>query len=319
MRHKEFLRKFQSQSIAVVGDIMLDKYIFGKVYRISPEAPVPVIDVERERYVPGGAANAAANVATLGGDAHLFGIVGNDLAKEILLDAVKSYSIDTSGVVSDARRQTIQKIRVVGQNQQLIRIDYEDKEYLDDNRGLQILKKIKEMERIDVMLISDYAKGSLSKELLRQMIAFARENKIPVIVDPKPRHMHFYKGCSLLTPNKTEAEEMSGIKLRTEQDVERAGTILRDTLDCDVLLTRGEEGMSLFERNANPVHIPTVAKEVFDVSGAGDTVIATLSLAIASGATLKEAAMMANQAAGIKVSKLGTAPVLLKELEAMLS
>ncbi len=208
---------------------------------------------------------------------------------------------------------------MVGQNQQLIRIDYEDKEYLDDNRGLQILKKIKEMERIDVMLISDYAKGSLSKELLRQMIAFARENKIPVIVDPKPRHMHFYKGCSLLTPNKTEAEEMSGIKLRTEQDVERAGTILRDTLDCDVLLTRGEEGMSLFERNANPVHIPTVAKEVFDVSGAGDTVIATLSLAIASGATLKEAAMMANQAAGIKVSKLGTAPVLLKELEAMLS
>ena len=131
--------------------------------------------------------------------------------------------------------------------------------------------------------------------------------------------MHFYKGCSLLTPNKTEAEEMSGIKLRTEQDVERAGTILRDTLDCDVLLTRGEEGMSLFERNANPVHIPTVAKEVFDVSGAGDTVIATLSLAIASGATLKEAAMMANQAAGIKVSKLGTAPVLLKELEAILS
>jgi D-glycero-beta-D-manno-heptose-7-phosphate kinase len=315
----KYLNKFKQKNIVVLGDIMLDKYIFGKVERISPEAPVPVVEVERERYVPGGAANAASNVATLTGNAILFGIVGNDAAKDILLDAAKERGISTEGIIIDGKKPTIQKIRIIGQNQQLVRIDYENKEYIDisaNNKWLSILKSFK---HIDAILISDYAKGTITKHIMDEIKKYAKSSNIPMIVDPKPIHKSYYKDISLITPNKKEAEEMSNIQIVTKEDVEKAGKKIMEELNCNVLITLGEKGMSLFEKNKEPFHIPTVAQEVYDVSGAGDTVIATLSLAISSGADFKEAAILANHAAGIKVGKLGTAPVTLAELEKNIS
>lgn len=315
MKLNKYLDEFKNKNIVVIGDLMLDKYIFGKVERISPEAPVQVVSVDKEKYVPGGAANAANNVASLNGGAYLLGIVGNDIAKDILIDVVKSKSIATEGIVIDSKKPTIQKIRVIGQNQQLLRIDYEDKRYIDNEANLKLLENIKKIDKIDAIIVSDYAKGTINKEIMCEIKEYAIENKILLIIDPKPKHKDFYKGASLITPNKKEAEEMTGIKIENNSDLEKVGKKLMDELECDVLITTGEKGMSLFERGKGPKHIPTVAKEVYDVSGAGDTVIATLSLALSCGASFNDAAILANHAAGIKVGKLGTAPVALNELK----
>ncbi len=312
---KKYLSKFQEKKIIVIGDLMLDKYIFGKVERISPEAPVPIVSVKNEKYVPGGAANAACNVSSLKGSASLFGIVGNDAAKDILFDVTEKKSINTKGIIIDAKKPTIQKIRVLGQNQQLLRIDYEDSEYIDNDANKKLIENIKKLDKIDAIIISDYAKGTITKKFMEEILPHTKKNKILLVIDPKPRHKSFYKGCSLITPNKKEAEEMSGIKIETKEDLEKVGNKLMNDLDCNILITTGEKGMSLFEKNNQVVHIPTLAKEVYDVSGAGDTVIATLSLTLSSGSSLKEAAILANHAAGIKVGKLGTAPVSLAELE----
>jgi D-beta-D-heptose 7-phosphate kinase/D-beta-D-heptose 1-phosphate adenosyltransferase len=312
---KKYLDRFNEKNIVVIGDLMLDKYIFGKVDRVSPEAPVAVVEVEKERYVPGGAANAANNISSLSGKPFLFGIVGNDLAKGILLDVVGSKSINTKGVVIDARKPTIQKIRVLGQNQQLLRIDYEDKEYIDKEANEKLLENLNKTEKPDSILISDYAKGTITKDFVEKIKEYTTKNNIPLIIDPKPKHKSFYKGCYLITPNKKEAEIMAGFTIETEKDIEKAGNKLVEDLDCNVLITTGEKGMTLFEKNKPAINIPTVAKEVYDVSGAGDTVIASLSLALSSGASLHEAAILANHAAGIKVGKLGTAPVSLNELK----
>jgi rfaE bifunctional protein kinase chain/domain len=316
---KKYISKFNGKNIIVLGDVMLDKYILGRVDRISPEAPVPVVKVSKENYVPGGAANAANNIVTMGGNAFLFGIVGNDLAKDIFLDEAKIRSINTENILIDAKKPTIQKIRVLGQSQQLIRIDYEDQEYIDKKMHLEIIDKIKKLENVGAIIISDYAKGIVTKELMKELEKYSKEKEILLVVDPKPRHKSFYNGVSLITPNKKEAEEMTGIRLVTSEDVEKAGKRLMEELDCDVIITTGESGMSIFEKKKKPVHIPTLAKEVYDVSGAGDTVIATLSLALSSGASLQEAAILANHAAGIKVGKLGTAPVSLEELKESLN
>ena len=306
--------KFSDLNIVVIGDVMLDKYIFGNVGRISPEAPVAIVQVKDEKYIPGGAANAAHNIVTLSGTTHLFGIVGDDIAKEIFLDVTKKNLIDTDGIISDATRQTIRKIRVVGHSQQLLRIDYEDKEYLQNSIIETMIDKLKNIKKIDAIIISDYAKGVISKEFMNEIKKIANK-QIPIIVDPKPKHKNFYKNVTLLTPNKKEAEEMSGIEIENEEDLLKAGNKLMNDLNCDILITTGEKGMSLFERKKDPIHIPTVAKEVYDVSGAGDTVIATMSLALAAGKSLEESAVLANHAAGIKVGKLGTAPVKIEELE----
>lgn len=311
---EKYLDEFKKKNIVVIGDLMLDKYISGKVDRISPEAPVPIVSVEKETYVPGGAANAANNVATLGGNIFLFGVLGNDNAKDIFLDVARSKSINTDGVIVAGDKQTIQKIRILGHNQQLLRIDYEERGYIESNIDEKLYSNMTNLERIDAIIVSDYAKGTITTKLIRRIIEYANKKNIFVIIDPKPKHKTFYKGCSLITPNKKEAEEMSSVNIETKQDLERAGRKLIDELDCDILITTGESGMSLFEKSKLPIHIPTVAKEVYDVSGAGDTVIATLSLALTSGASFKEAAILANHAAGIKVGKVGTAPVHLKEL-----
>lgn len=304
---------WKGKKVLVIGDVMLDKYLFGKVERVSPEAPVPVVAVERERYVPGGAANAANNVACLGGDAVLVGIVGNDLAKEILADEVKKRGIHARFIV-DPSSPTIQKIRVLNGSQQVARIDYEDTAYADEREVEAMVEHIMRQE-VDAILVSDYAKGTITQALLLDIKALAKKKGIPLLIDPKPKHKLWYIGCTLITPNKKEAEEMVGYQLSSKEEIERAGKALTQELDCHVLLTLGEKGMSLFEKGKPALHIPTVAQKVYDVSGAGDTVIATLALALASGMPLNQAAALANQAAGIKVGKVGTAPVAYEELK----
>ena len=308
------LDNFSKRKIAVIGDLMLDKYIFGKVERISPEAPVQIVTVERENYVPGGAANAASNVSSLTGEVYLIGVVGNDIAKDILVDQTKERMINTSGIVIDPTKPTIQKIRVLGQNQQLLRIDYEDKEYINGDLNEKLFASIMKIDGVDAVIVSDYAKGTITRGVMEGLKKYCKERNVLLIVDPKPEHKLMYKGVSLITPNKKEAEEISGVSIESENDLERVGKKIMEDLQCNVIITTGERGMSIFESGSAPIHIPTVAKEVYDVSGAGDTVIATLSLALSSGANLRDAAIISNHAAGIKVGKLGTATVSKQEL-----
>lgn len=296
---------------------MLDKYIFGRVHRISPEAPVPIVVVENEKYVPGGAANAANNIASMGAEAFLLGIVGNDSARDTLIRESQKRSIRTDHLVVSAVKPTIQKIRTIGNKHQLLRIDYENKEELGNEVAL-LADKLRRIDRIDAVIVSDYAKGTITRDLMSAVKTYARENNLLLLVDPKPCHKAFYRGVSLVTPNLREAEEMSGILIETESDLERAGKTIINSLGCSVVITRGGEGISLFQGDRPPVHIPTVAREVYDVSGAGDTVIAAMALALSAGATLVEATELANHAGGIKVAKLGTSPVLNNELRSHL-
>lgn len=306
--------QFGHPEILVLGDLILDKYVFGDVERISPEAPIPVVSVTKETFVPGGAANTASNIASLGGQAYLVGIVGNDEPARILIQESRARKINTQGIETDEAVQTIQKIRVIGQSQQLLRVDYENSFKV----SAQISKKFEgscfKNENLKAFVISDYARGTVNLALVDEAKAFCRKKNIPVIVDPRPEHKDWYRGVFLITPNRKEAEEISGRKLTSQDEVVRAGNEMSKALDCHVLITMGERGMSLFEKGREPVHIPTVASQVYDVSGAGDTVVATLAMALSSGKSLVEAAKLANQAAGIKVRKLGTASVSLAEL-----
>ena len=311
---KELLMKFKNQKIAVIGDLILDKYIYGEVDRISPEAPVPIVRVSKEKYVPGGAANVAVNISTLGGKSFLFGIVGDDQYNDILLQKIKEINIPTSGILVDSNKTTTRKTRVIGLNQQLLRIDHESTNYIETHQEEKLINKIKTINNLSAILISDYAKGTITKKLMLQLIQFSKENNIFLIIDPKPKHKDWYTGSTLITPNKKEAQEMSGIIIESEDDFIRAGKELVNKFDSNVIITAGAGGMYIFERSKEPQHIPTAAKEVYDVSGAGDTVAAAMSISISAGATLIQAAELANRAAGIKVGKSGTAPVFLEEL-----
>ena len=311
---KKYLDQFKSKRIAVIGDLILDKYIFGDVERISPEAPIPIINVKKESFAPGGAANVAANVSTLSGKAYLLGIVGSDSAREILLDTAHSYNINTDGIITDNDKTTIQKIRVIGQHQQLLRIDYEKTDYIDNEKNSILFKNLKNLKDISAIVISDYAKGTITQNLVEQIKQYAKQNNILLIIDPKPLHKPFYEGAFLITPNKKEAQKMSGIFIEKREDFIKAGQKLILEMNANIVLTAGELGMFVFEKGKEYIHIPTVAKDVFDVSGAGDTVVASLALALSTGTTLSEAAVIANHAAGIKVGKVGTSPVLLAEL-----
>jgi len=297
------LENFKEKNILIIGDIMLDKYIFGKVDRISPEAPVQVVEVKKENYLPGGAANVANNIAALNANAFMVGIVGNDNEANILLEELNKRNINTSGIVKDAQKPTTQKVRILGQKQQLLRIDYEKKDYINKEAENNILNFIKtQINNTDAIIISDYAKGVITQDLIKEIKDIAKEKII--IVDPKPKHKDFYKGTTLITPNLKEAKEMT----EKEED-------LIKELDSPILITKGEKGMSLYEKDGNITNIPTKAKEVYDVSGAGDTVVATLALALSSNATLKQAAILANHAAGITVGKVGTSTVTIEEIK----
>lgn len=315
---EKFFRKFKDKKILVIGDIILDKYIFGKVTRISPEAPVPVVDVYEEQYRLGGAANVANNIIALGGKACLCGIIGKDSAGKIVRDLLSERQIEQDLVFEDTRRTTV-KTRIIGGNQQIVRFDIEDRKRLEGKAKEIFLSKIKnELNNFDAVIVSDYKKGVVSEELFRILVDQKKKNGIFVAVDPKIGHFRLYKQVSLITPNIAEASHGAEVEIKDEKTLIKAGFNLLKKLDCDsVLITRGEEGMSLFERknsDVNVTHLPTIAKKVFDVTGAGDTVIATITLAHVAGVSLADAAKIANVAAGIVVGKIGTATASKEEI-----
>lgn len=288
---------------------MLDRYILGEVNRISPEASVPVFAVEKEFFAPGGAANVAVNIAALGGKVFVAGVVGKDEVGSALIKKLKAREIGTAGVIKIAGGLTTQKIRIVTQNQQLIRIDKEDNSVLADEIEKKLINFVsKNIKRWDALVISDYAKGVVGKKISKSVINLAKRHKKPIIGDAKPKHASYFKNISVLAPNHKEAAEMAGAN-----DIKRAGKIIRKKLNCNVLITQGPQGMILFEKDKIE-RFPSKAKEVFDVVGAGDTVTAVLALCLASGFDLRTAAVMANHAAGIVVGKRGTAAVSPKEL-----
>ncbi|MBS3114047.1 bifunctional hydroxymethylpyrimidine kinase/phosphomethylpyrimidine kinase [Candidatus Woesearchaeota archaeon] len=275
-----------------------------------------VVNVLKETYEPGGASNVANNVAALDGNAFMVGIAGNDEAKNILLEELKRKGINTNGIFTDNDKPTTQKVRIVGRSQQLLRVDYEKKEHVHKNiESAMITFLEKTIKDIDVVVISDYAKGVITPEISQRLIQISRENNKIVIVDPKPKHRDLYANVTLITPNNAEASEMTNIEDESDDALIEIGNKLLKYLNTNVLITRGEKGMSLFERDGSIKHIPANAKEVYSLIGAGDTVVATIALAMASGANLEEAATLANIAAGIKVGKIGTASVSIDEIK----
>lgn len=305
------LPDFSETQLLVVGDVMLDTYWRGPVKRISPEAPVPVMKVEAEEVRVGGAGNVALNASVLGARIHLLGLVGSDASADELeqLLLAKKVQCQLQRVTGS---KTIKKLRVLSQNQQLIRLDFED-DYINWNESQLVQNFLTQLPDVDVVVLSDYAKGTLWCS--SSLINAARVAGKPVVVDPKGTDFSRYKGATVITPNLAEFENVVG-HCDSEADIERRAVGLRDDLMLDsILITRSEKGMTLFARGHSPLHLPTRAQEVFDVTGAGDTVIATLASAIASGADLPDAAMFANAAAGVAVAKLGTATVTSQELQ----
>ncbi len=296
----EFLKDFSKKKILVIGDVMLDKTIVGDVSRISPEAPIQIVNVREEFYEPGGAANTAANIASLEGNVSLFGFVGEDYNAEVLLKILNKKKISC---FFDKNRITTLKERIRGRNQQLLRLDYEESSL--KNFSFENMRKLeKEMGPTDIILISDYAKGTVTGNLMNFLKSFDKK----IVIDPKPQNMSLYRDVFLITPNEKEALEIT-----SQKNVYMAGRILKKKFNCNVVVTRGENGMTLFSNNE--IDIPTTVREVYDVAGAGDTAIAALSLSLASGASLEEAVIIANHAAGISVRKVGTYQVKLRELE----
>lgn len=306
MNPRELLKNFKDTKILVIGDLILDCYIWGNVNRISPEAPVPVVEVKNDTFMLGGAANVADNIIALGGKATVVGIAGKDRAGDILRELLYERSVE-SAIFEDARPTTI-KTRVIANNQQIVRFDKEDSSRISPkllNNITGLLKKT--ISNHDAVIISDYKKGVVSSELVSRILAVTKTQEKFVAVDPKIGHFHCYRGVSLLTPNLLEASHGAGIDIKDEATLIKAGKALMKKLSTNALLiTRGEQGMSLFEKE-RMVHIPTVARHVFDVTGAGDTVIAAFTLAHASGAGMEEAATIANHAAGIVVGEVGAA------------
>jgi len=311
------VEQFKNKKILILGDVMLDKYIWGDVSRISPEAPVQIVNVTRESYVPGGAANVANNIAALSAKSFIVGVVGNDNTKKELIKELEKRNVDVNGLIVDENKRTIRKVRVFGRNQQLLRFDYEKKGYVDANTENSIFDFVsKKLDEIDAIIISDYAKGTITKNLMEKLIALCKEKNKIVVIDPKPKHKGFYKNATLITPNHKEAHEMTGLaeEYLSDVDIEKMGKKLLGELNSTILITKGEKGMSLFEKDEKVTIIPTFAKEVYDIVGAGDTSAATLTLALASGASFGEAAVIANHAAGITVGKIGTSTVSIEEL-----
>jgi len=310
--------RFSSCRILVVGDIMLDEYVFGTVARISPEAPVPVVAVTRDAQVPGGAANVALNLSGLNVSVELAGIVGADSSGRCLTQALCERGIGVSSVVQDPDRPTTLKTRVIAHGQQVVRVDREKNDALSQKTQSALIKRIFALlGKVQGVVLSDYRKGVLSAELVKEVIKASREKGIFVAVDPKQTDFSWYKGCTIITPNKKEAEAaLGGKEFRSDLDVRDGGKeLIRKTGALAVLVTRGEEGMTLIERGRKDCfHIPAIARQVFDVTGAGDTAIGTLAACLAADASMREAAVLANIAAGVVVGEVGTSPITTEKL-----
>ncbi len=314
-----FIPRFGRVKLLVVGDLMLDEFVWGRVSRISPEAPVPVVWVQSESVMPGGAANVASNIRALGGSVATVGVIGDDRWGSGLVGELAQRKIDTSGVVKTARPTTV-KTRVIAHHQQVVRVDREQREPLPPGTIQRLIDMLaRRIPAVDGVVIEDYGKGVITRALLEAVIPLARRHRTLITVDPKEEHFDLYQRVTALTPNRMEAGEAVGRELDSDAEVRRAGQEILSRLSCDgLLMTLGEDGMWLFERSGRQVRIPTVAQEVFDVAGAGDTVIATFTLALASGASMEQAARLANVAAGVVVGKLGVATTTPRELLARL-
>ena len=314
---RSYLKKFKNGKVLVVGDLILDHYIWGQVSRISPEAPVPVVAVASETLQLGGAANVANNITALGGRVDLCGVVGTDEGSRQFLQVLESQGIGRDGILADHARPTTKKTRVVAHSQQLVRYDIERCEPISGALEARITRYVAAcIPSASALVVSDYAKGVASPRVMTDVMDLAHRHKVPVIVDPKVAHISQYKGATVITPNHLEAVQAAGLHGDDEAILLEAGRQLYQRLGCQaVLITRGERGMSLFEDRGRITHIPTVARQVFDVTGAGDTVVATLALALATGASMRQAAILANHAAGVVVGMVGTAAVTAAQLE----
>lgn len=309
----------EGRKVAILGDVMLDEYLFGEVSRISPEAPVPIVRVLRERAVLGGAANVAANLKALGAEPMLIGTLQKDSAGDRVLGLLAGLDISISGLVLDTSRPTIIKTRVIGQQQQMLRIDREQAGLPDAAVLLGLRNRLERaLGEASALIVSDYAKGTVNEPVMEAVRALCAARNLPWIVDPKPSQKALYRGATLMTPNTQETSELTARTAKSDMEVTVAGRALMAELGLKgLLVTRSERGMALFAPDgdhAAPWMIPTEAREVFDVSGAGDTVIAAFGAAIAAGADWREAAMLANAAAGVVVAKVGTATVTPEEL-----
>jgi rfaE bifunctional protein kinase chain/domain len=306
-----YVRGFNHGRVLVIGDLMLDHYIWGTVKRISPEAPVPVVNVTSENMLLGGAANVCNNILSLGGQTDLGGVIGKDDSGRWIRKRLKEMKINGEGVIEEEGRPTTRKTRIIAHSQQVVRYDHEKKGDISSKSQHQLLSWLeRNLDHYHCLVISDYDKGVVTEGLIKGAINRAKELKIKIIVDPKISHFSYYKGVTLITPNHLEASQGAGIEIEDEESLIKAGWSIQEKLDCEsVLITRGEQGMSLFEKSGAVTHIPAVAKNVYDVTGAGDTVVSVLSLALSAGANLKDSADLANHAAGIVVGIVGTATV----------
>jgi len=319
MKLKSLLDDFVGKKVMILGDMMVDKYILGETTRISPEAPVPIVDIKSEKVIPGGAANTANNISSLDGKVISVGVVGDDEDGKWLMKNLKRKGIDVKGIFTDKSRPTTTKTRIISGHQHIVRIDREEKMEIDEKLTHKIIDFVrKEISKVDAIAFSDYDKGLITVKLLDEVINTGKQHEKPIITDPKFRHFFDYKGVTIFKPNLNEASRMTGITVVNETSIRNMGIKILSQLECSaVLITRGENGMSLFEKNGRITDIPVIPREgeILDVTGAGDTVTATLSLALASGADFINAANLSNIAAGIEVEKMGTATVSRKEIE----
>ena len=313
----EYIDRFSTANVFVIGDIILDEYIWGDVSRISPEAPVPVVEVKEETKRLGGAANVVHNIISLGGKSILCGVIGEDNIGRELIEMLKGLGLTTEGILVNPDRHTSIKTRVVARNQQVVRFDRETRGTIDSESTERLLKFLKNrINDIDAVIVADYGKGVISPDLMKGLRDLLKGSSIILAVDPKTDHFEYYKGIDVITPNHHEAGAYCRFEIVDEETLKKAGRKMLDDLDCkSMLITQGKDGMTLFERDEEPYHIPTIARKVFDVSGAGDTVIGTLCLGLASGMDRKSAAVISNFAAGIVVGEVGTSVVTAEELK----
>jgi len=312
-----YIDRFPKTRVLVIGDIIMDEYIWGDVSRISPEAPVPVVDVKHETKMLGGAGNVISNIASLGGEAILCGVVGDDSTGRQVMKMVHHLGVPTDGILQERNRPTTIKTRVVAQHQQVVRFDRESRKEIRPETVERLLDFVnRNRNNIHAVVVSDYAKGVISPQLMKGLRKRVGGSDIVLGVDPKKNNFALYKGIDVITPNHHEAGAFAGIEIVDEKTLLRAGKQMLHELKCrSVLITQGKDGMTLFERKGEPIHIPTVARKVFDVTGAGDTVISTFCLGLAAGMDMQSAAIISNFAAGIVVGEVGTSTVQAEELK----
>jgi D-glycero-beta-D-manno-heptose-7-phosphate kinase len=315
-RFKQLKESFKGKNIVVIGDMMLDCYLWGEVRRISPEAPVPVIEIGNEFYRFGGAANVALNILKLDGNPMPIGIIGNDNDGKIFSSLLKEMNINGDGIIIDESRPTTAKTRVIAHDQHVVRIDRESKEYLNEKVYGKLFNYLTNIaDKVDGIILQDYNKGVLSPHLIEKVINLAKVKDILITVDPKFNNFFKYKNVTVFKPNRKEAEDVLGIKIRTDEDVKFACKKMLEQLDAKyILLTLGEEGIAVFEKGKDEKRMSTQARKVADVSGAGDTVISTLTMALSAGANIYESSYLANYAAGIVCEEVGIVPIELEKL-----